>query len=139
MLEPLLHYVIPFLGVSDGALPAVNSNAKKIKMADNLKTNTSSNSTFEIYFRQFVIYVVKNPYEFLSYGKGPYRNVLCWLYCGFILFRSQRLLIFVYILCIVFMILTPMMLICGILSWKLIQMTEQEKKDKKRKGGCNLI
>lgn len=36
----------------------------------------------------------------------------------------------------VFIILTPLMLICGVLSWKLIQLMEQEKKDKRRKGWC---
>lgn len=76
VLQPIFHITSSnYLGVGDGALPAVNFEANIIKMADNLKSNSSSNSTFEIYFRQFVIYVVKNPYEFLSYGKGPFSVV----------------------------------------------------------------
>ena len=37
----------------------------------------------------------------------------------------------------VVLILSPLMLICGYLSWKLIQLMEQEKKEQKRKGVKN--
>ncbi|XP_028393111.1 small integral membrane protein 15-like [Dendronephthya gigantea] len=70
-------------------------------MADNMSANHTSNSTFDIYLRKLVIYVGKNPVEFVTY---------------------------------VFLILSPFMLLCGYLSWRLIQMMEQEKRENKRKG-----
>ncbi|XP_046859831.1 small integral membrane protein 15-like [Xenia sp. Carnegie-2017] len=73
-------------------------------MADGMSGNLTWKENFDIYLRKFVIYVGKNPREFVSY---------------------------------VVVILSPMMLICGYLSWKLIQLTNQEEKEKKRKGKIN--
>lgn len=39
-------------------------------MADDMSVNHTSNSTFDIYLRKLVIYVAKNPVEFVTYGKS---------------------------------------------------------------------
>ena len=38
-------------------------------MADDMSENNTSNSTFDTYLRKFVIYVAKNPRDFVSYGR----------------------------------------------------------------------
>ena len=99
--------------------------------------NHTANSTFDFYLRKLMVYVAKNPGEFVSYGRFSEITFIIYAFCPafFQIYFYQNCTISIYCLClIVFLLLSPLMLICGYLSWKLIQMMDQEKKEAKRKG-----
>ena len=109
-----------------------------------MSANRTSNSTLDIYLRKLLFYVAKNPGEFVSYGRFYETTVFLWVCGAFFQIYLNKIrnyaipimykYVYVCLPFIVFLILSPLMLICGYLSWKLIQMMEQEKKEQKRKG-----